>query len=158
LPERVASAAAEGAPKRVPASSCTGSRSPVSNCCSCTPAAHSGPEGLGRLVDPEGRVCRGRDPLTVAKREFEEETGARPEATSSRSWHIVQAGRKIVTAWAVEGDFDPPTRSRTSSSWNGRPAAGARSRFRKSTARNGSLPPPPAGKSSRLRASSSPGC
>ena len=58
---------------------------------------------------PKGEYSEGEDPLTVAKREFEEETGARPEGEFRGLGKFVQAGRKIVTAWAVEGDFDPAT-------------------------------------------------
>jgi predicted NUDIX family NTP pyrophosphohydrolase len=58
---------------------------------------------------PKGEYSEDEDPLTVAKREFEEETGARPEGEFLGLGNIVQAGRKIVTAWAVEGDFDPST-------------------------------------------------
>ena len=58
---------------------------------------------------PKGEYSGDEDPLTVAKREFEEETGARPEGDFLALGNVVQAGRKIVTAWAVEGDFDPAT-------------------------------------------------
>lgn len=58
---------------------------------------------------PKGEYAEDEDPLTVAKREFEEETGARPEGDFLGLGNVVQAGRKIVTAWAVEGDFDPST-------------------------------------------------
>jgi len=58
---------------------------------------------------PKGEYSDDEDPLAVAKREFEEETGTRPEGEFVDLGNIVQAGRKIVTAWAVEGDFDPAT-------------------------------------------------
>jgi predicted NUDIX family NTP pyrophosphohydrolase len=58
---------------------------------------------------PKGEYSGDEDPLTVARREFEEETGARPEGDFLALGNVVQAGRKIVTAWAVEGDFDPAT-------------------------------------------------
>ena len=58
---------------------------------------------------PKGEYCEDEDPLTVARREFEEETGARAHGDFLALGDIVQAGRKIVTAWAVEGDFDPAT-------------------------------------------------
>ncbi len=69
---------------------------------------------------------RARTPLAVAKREFEEETGARPHGDFLPLGEVVQPGRKIVTAWAVEGDFDPRRSSPTRSSWNGRRRADAR--------------------------------
>jgi predicted NUDIX family NTP pyrophosphohydrolase len=58
---------------------------------------------------PKGEYGESEDPLTVAQREFEEETGARAHGDFLALGDIVQAGRKIVTAWAVEGDFDPAT-------------------------------------------------
>jgi predicted NUDIX family NTP pyrophosphohydrolase len=58
---------------------------------------------------PKGEYAQGEDALAVAKREFEEETGARPEGKFLPLGEVVQAGGKIVTAWALEGDFDPAT-------------------------------------------------
>jgi predicted NUDIX family NTP pyrophosphohydrolase len=62
---------------------------------------------LGAWSIPKGEYSDGEDALAVARREFEEETGARPEGDFLPLGDIVQAGRKIVTAWALEGDFDP---------------------------------------------------
>ena len=62
---------------------------------------------LGAWSIPKGEYSGGEDALAVARREFEEETGARPEGDFLPLGDIVQAGRKIVTAWALEGDFDP---------------------------------------------------
>jgi predicted NUDIX family NTP pyrophosphohydrolase len=56
---------------------------------------------------PKGEYSGTEDALAVAKREFEEETGARPHGDFLPLGDVVQAGRKIVTAWALEGDFDP---------------------------------------------------
>jgi predicted NUDIX family NTP pyrophosphohydrolase len=60
---------------------------------------------------PKGEYVAGDDPLSAAKREFEEETGAAMDAVSRGDFlpltPIKQAGGKIVTAWSVEGDFDP---------------------------------------------------
>jgi predicted NUDIX family NTP pyrophosphohydrolase len=58
---------------------------------------------------PKGEYTESEDPLTAAKREFEEETGTCPRGDFLSLGDIVQAGRKIVTVWAVEGDFDPST-------------------------------------------------
>jgi predicted NUDIX family NTP pyrophosphohydrolase len=58
---------------------------------------------------PKGEYAEGEDALTAAKREFEEETGARPHGDFLPLGEVVQAGRKIVTAWGLEGDFDPAT-------------------------------------------------
>lgn len=60
---------------------------------------------------PKGEYAAGDDPLSAAKREFEEETGASMDTVSRGDFlpltPIKQAGGKIVTAWSVEGDFDP---------------------------------------------------
>ena len=64
---------------------------------------------LGAWSIPKGEYAEGEDALAVAKREFEEETGARPHGDFLPLGEVVQPGRKIVTAWAIEGDFDPST-------------------------------------------------
>ena len=56
---------------------------------------------------PKGEYEPGDDPLTAARREFEEELGSPPpEATCRALGSISQSGGKRVTVWAVEGDFD----------------------------------------------------
>jgi predicted NUDIX family NTP pyrophosphohydrolase len=62
---------------------------------------------LGAWSIPKGEYDADEDPLAVAVREFEEETGLRPAGAFRPLGEIVQAGRKVVTAFAVEGDFDP---------------------------------------------------
>jgi predicted NUDIX family NTP pyrophosphohydrolase len=64
---------------------------------------------LGVWSIPKGEYSEDEDALAVAKREFEEETGARPQGDFYPLGEVVQRGRKIVTAWALEGDFDPAT-------------------------------------------------
>jgi predicted NUDIX family NTP pyrophosphohydrolase len=50
------------------------------------------------------------DPLEAAKREFQEETGsAPPDGQYIPLTPIKQKNRKIVHAWAAEGNFDPAT-------------------------------------------------
>ena len=68
---------------------------------------------------PKGEFNEEEDPLAAAKREFEEETGARPwgefeEETGTRPWGefiplspLSQPGGKLVFAWALRSDFDP---------------------------------------------------
>ena len=56
---------------------------------------------------PKGEYSGTEEALAVAIREFEEETGARPSGDFRPLDELVQPGRKIVAAWAVEGDFDP---------------------------------------------------
>ena len=78
---------------------------------------------------PKGEYSDAEDALAVAKREFEEETGARPQGDFLPLGDIVQPGRKIVTAWALEGDFDPTrlTSNRFELEWP--PKSGRRASF-----------------------------
>jgi predicted NUDIX family NTP pyrophosphohydrolase len=62
---------------------------------------------LGAWSIPKGEYSEGEDALAVAKRELEEETGARPLGDFLPLGELVQPGRKIVSAWAIEADFDP---------------------------------------------------
>ena len=62
---------------------------------------------LGAWSIPKGEYAPGEDPLAAARREFEEETGARPTGTVQPLGEVIQAGGKRVSAWAIEGDFDP---------------------------------------------------
>jgi predicted NUDIX family NTP pyrophosphohydrolase len=61
---------------------------------------------LGAWMIPKGEFEEGEDPLEVAVREFEEETGTEPEGPFTALTPIVQKGGKIVKAWACEGDLD----------------------------------------------------
>src|SRR6185503_17460044 len=61
----------------------------------------------GAWTIPKGEYAADEAPLAAARREFVEETGARPRGTFAPLGEIKQAGGKYVTAWAVEGDFDP---------------------------------------------------
>jgi predicted NUDIX family NTP pyrophosphohydrolase len=62
---------------------------------------------LGAWTIPKGEYLEGEHPLQAAKREFQEETGfAIPEIFLDLGT-IKQAGGKIVSAWAFEGDCDP---------------------------------------------------
>jgi predicted NUDIX family NTP pyrophosphohydrolase len=62
---------------------------------------------LGAWSIPKGEVAEGEDPAATARREMEEETGMRPNATLQRLSPVKQKGGKTVVAWAVEGDGDP---------------------------------------------------
>src|SRR5215472_13785500 len=69
---------------------------------------------LGAWSIPKGEYAEGEDALAVAKREFAEETGVAPHGACHALGEIKQAGGKIVTAFALEGDLDPaPLRSNT---------------------------------------------
>ena len=57
---------------------------------------------------PKGEFDEDEDALQAARREFEEETGARPpEAEPLKLDPVRQPGGKIVHAWAMKGAFDP---------------------------------------------------
>jgi predicted NUDIX family NTP pyrophosphohydrolase len=56
---------------------------------------------------PKGEYADSEDPLFVARREFEEETGMAPSGEVLNLGELVSPGRKLVTAFALEGDFDP---------------------------------------------------
>jgi predicted NUDIX family NTP pyrophosphohydrolase len=55
---------------------------------------------------PKGEFTKDEDPLTVAKREFNEETGQTIDGDFIELKPIQQKGGKMVYAWAVEGDAD----------------------------------------------------
>ena len=59
---------------------------------------------------PKGEYEPGDDPLTAARREFEEELGSPPPVATCRALgSVIQPGGKLVTVWAVEGDLDAST-------------------------------------------------
>jgi predicted NUDIX family NTP pyrophosphohydrolase len=58
---------------------------------------------------PKGEYTDGEDPQAVALREFEEETGVRLIGPLLALGAVRQAGGKLVTAYAREGDLDPGT-------------------------------------------------
>src|SRR5262245_19348553 len=55
---------------------------------------------------PKGEYTGSEEPLTAARREFEEETGLRPEGRFISLGEVRQSGGKFVCAWAIEGDCD----------------------------------------------------
>ena len=64
----------------------------------------------GAWTIPKGLVDEGEDHLATAKREFEEELGAMPNADRYLELGAVrQKAGKTVVAWAFEGDLDPAT-------------------------------------------------
>jgi len=64
---------------------------------------------LGAWSIPKGEYSETEEAFAVAVREFEEETGLRPQGDFQPLGELVQPGRKIVMVWAVEGDFDLAT-------------------------------------------------
>jgi predicted NUDIX family NTP pyrophosphohydrolase len=62
----------------------------------------------GAWTIPKGLVEAGEAELDVARREFREETGREPPATSPiHLGEVALKSGKTVTGWAVEGDLDP---------------------------------------------------
>ena len=63
---------------------------------------------LGAWSIPKGEHKEGDVPLAVARREFEEELGAQaPAGDAIELGELVQPSRKVITAFAMEGDLDP---------------------------------------------------
>ena len=58
---------------------------------------------------PKGEYLDGEDPEEAARREFAEETGQALEGDLTPLGEVRQKSGKRVTAFAVEGDFDPAT-------------------------------------------------
>jgi predicted NUDIX family NTP pyrophosphohydrolase len=58
---------------------------------------------------PKGEIASGEDPLSAARREFEEELGSAVSGEFVELSPIRQASGKLVHSWAVEADFDPAT-------------------------------------------------
>jgi predicted NUDIX family NTP pyrophosphohydrolase len=63
----------------------------------------------GAWTVPKGEVDENEDVLAAARREVEEETGARPSGPFIALAPLNQSGGKIVHVWAVESEFDPST-------------------------------------------------
>jgi predicted NUDIX family NTP pyrophosphohydrolase len=55
---------------------------------------------------PKGEYEVGEDPLAVAKREFQEETGIAISGTFHPLISLKQPSGKVISAWAVEGEVD----------------------------------------------------
>lgn len=63
---------------------------------------------LGAWSIPKGEWADGEEPFDAARREFEEETGVVAEGDFLELGRVKQAAGKEVSAWAFEGNFDPP--------------------------------------------------
>jgi predicted NUDIX family NTP pyrophosphohydrolase len=62
---------------------------------------------LGAWSIPKGGYGDDELPLVAARREFHEETGFTSSGDFLELATVLQAGGKVVTAWAFEGDCDP---------------------------------------------------
>jgi predicted NUDIX family NTP pyrophosphohydrolase len=64
----------------------------------------------GAWTVPKGEIDAGEEPLSVARREFREETGHdAPDGMCLDLGFVRQKSGKVVSAWACEGDLDPET-------------------------------------------------
>jgi predicted NUDIX family NTP pyrophosphohydrolase len=87
---------------------------------------------LGDWTIPKGEPDSDETDLpSVARREFEEETGTPidPAARTIELGSIVQKGGKVVHAWALEGDVDPLTATSNEFEVEWPPRSGTRVRF-----------------------------
>ena len=79
---------------------------------------------------PKGEYGDDEDPLAVALREFEEETGQRPPAESLVALgEVRQRGGKVVSAWAAPGDLDPQAVTSNTFTLEWPPRSGVRREF-----------------------------
>ena len=78
---------------------------------------------------PKGEFGEGEDPLTAAKREFEEETGIAPSGDYIPLTPVRQPGGKIVYAWATRGEFDTVSLKSNTFSMEWPPKSGGKQDF-----------------------------
>jgi predicted NUDIX family NTP pyrophosphohydrolase len=62
---------------------------------------------LGAWSISKGEYIEGELALDAARREFQEETGFAAQGSFLELGAVQQAGGKLVSAWAFEGDCDP---------------------------------------------------
>jgi predicted NUDIX family NTP pyrophosphohydrolase len=79
---------------------------------------------------PKGEYETGEDPLAAAKREFAEELGSAPLHRAFLDLGAIkQPSRKMITAFAVNGDFDPATLKSNRFELEWPPKSGAKQTF-----------------------------
>ena len=61
----------------------------------------------GAWAIPKGLIKEGESPEQAARREFAEEVGPVPDGPLIPLGEVRQKGGKLVTAFALEADFDP---------------------------------------------------
>jgi predicted NUDIX family NTP pyrophosphohydrolase len=84
---------------------------------------------LGAWSIPKGELAANEDPLVAAQREFEEETGMRPDGLFIRLTPIKQPSGKTIHAWAFEGDCDADAIRSNSFSMEWPPRSGRQQEF-----------------------------
>ncbi|HEY6084491.1 MAG TPA: NUDIX domain-containing protein [Nitrospira sp.] len=78
---------------------------------------------------PKGEYENGEDPLTVAKREFLEETGSEVKGIFQPLSPAKQSSGKVIVAWAVEGDADAVSLKSNTFSMEWPPKSGKQQEF-----------------------------
>jgi predicted NUDIX family NTP pyrophosphohydrolase len=78
---------------------------------------------------PKGEYTTEEDPLEVAKREFQEETGFKASGEFVPLTSRKQPSGKIITAWAFEGGCDASTIKSNTFSMEWPPRSGKREEF-----------------------------
>ena len=78
---------------------------------------------------PKGEVDEGDDLLATAQREFEEETGSRPDGEFVPLKPLKQPSGKSVHAWALRGDIDASSIKSNSFTIEWPPRSGQRQEF-----------------------------
>ena len=78
---------------------------------------------------PKGEYDDGEDASAVARREFAEEVGEAPGGALVDLGEVVQPGRKVVRAFALEGDFDVSRLQSNSFEMEWPPKSGRRQSF-----------------------------
>ena len=84
---------------------------------------------LGAWSISKGLVEEGEDRLDAARREFEEETGGRPEGEFVHLEPVRQSGGKRVHAFALRGEFDPRSFRSNTFEMEWPPRSGVRTSF-----------------------------
>ena len=85
---------------------------------------------LGAWSIPKGEYQQGEEPLAVALREFQEETGhSPPQGSLVELGAIRQRGGKVLTAWAAAGDLDAAAITSNSFTMEWPPRSGRRQAF-----------------------------
>lgn len=84
---------------------------------------------VGSWSIPKGEYTAEEDPLEVAKREFQEETGFKASGEFVPLTSRKQPSGKIITAWAFEGDCNASTIKSNTFSMEWPPHSGKREEF-----------------------------
>ena len=88
-----------------------------------------GKKDEGAWFVPKGELNVGEEPLAGAKREFEEETGLKPEGEFLALGSVKQKSGKTIVAWALEGDCDPSSIKSNTFTIEWPPKSGRRQEF-----------------------------